>query len=84
MGVTIGGDCSDLCDLGCSCNSFCMGGEKFNDTVYSGLRAPTEVHGVTPCCDVLDTFGVDGMGEDGGRCCAVTSYFIRFLSDVLN
>jgi hypothetical protein len=24
------------------------------------------------------------MGEDGGRCCAVTSYFVRFLSDVLD
>lgn len=69
---------------GCSGNSFCMGGEEFNNTVYSGLRAPAEVHGVTPCCNVLNAFGVDGMGEDGGHCCTLTSYFVRLLSDVLD
>jgi len=61
-----------------------MGGEEFNDTVYSGLRASVEVHWVTPCCHILDTVRVDGMGEGHGHCCAITSYFIRFLSDILD
>ena len=58
--------------------------ERNSTTRSSGLRAPAEVHGVTPCCDVLDAFGVDGIGEDGVCCCAVTSYFLRFLSDTLD
>jgi hypothetical protein len=45
--------------------------------VYKGLVASTEAHGVIPCCEVLDTLGIDSTSEDGGRCWAISFVFGR-------
>jgi hypothetical protein len=37
---------------------FGIGHEEVDDAVDGGLGATAEVHGVAPCCDVLDALGV--------------------------
>lgn len=48
------------------------------------LGSATQVHGVAPGSDVLDAFGVDRAGEDGGGGGAVAGDFVRLGGDVLD
>ena len=66
MDVPLRRDGGDLCNLGCGVYGFGVGREEGEDAVDGGLGAAGEVHGVAACCYVLDAFGVDGAGKDGG------------------
>ena len=59
------------------CDSFGLGREEL-----SCLGVSTEIHGAAAY--VFDAFGVDGTNRDG--CCrgTISSYFVHFLSDILN
>jgi hypothetical protein len=77
-------DGGDLCNLGCGGFGVGVGGGEGEDAVDGGLGAAGEVHGVAACCYVLDAFGVDGAGEDGGCYRSIAGHFVRLLCDILD
>lgn len=59
-------------------------GSDLSDLGCGVYGATGEVHGVAACCYVLDTFGVDGAGKDGGCYRSVTGHFVGLLYDILD
>jgi len=84
MGVTVGGDGSDLSNFSCSRDRLRLSREELDNTVDGSLGTSAKVHGVATGCDVLDTFGIDGACENGRGGGTVTGYLVGFLCDVLN
>ena len=84
MGVTVGGDGSDLGNLGGGGDGLGVAGEELYDTVNGRLGTTTEVHRVAAGCDVFDTFRVDSAGKDGRGGGTVTSNLVRLLGNILH
>ena len=82
--VTVGGNGSDLRNLGRGGDGLRVAGEELDNAVDSSLRTTTEVHGVATRRNVLDTFRVDGTSEDSRGGSTVTSDFVGLLRYILN
>lgn len=83
MLVAVGGDGSNLCNLGASGDIALVCLEVLHDGLDGGLGSPAEIHWVASGSNVLDGLGKDGPGENGGRCGSVTSSLVGLRRDVL-
>ena len=66
LGVLVGGAGADLGDLLGRVDLLAHAGELIDDCVDGGLDATLDLGGVGAGGDVLEAFGVDGLGVDGG------------------
>lgn len=84
VGVAVGGDGGDLSDFLAGGDHPLLGLEEGDDMLDGLLASPAEVHGVAAGSYVLDTFGEDGAGEDGGGSGTITSNLVSLASYILD
>lgn len=83
LGVTVGGNGSDLSNLLAGGDVTLVLLEVVDDGVNSSLDTAAQVHGVAASGNVLDGLGEDGTSKDGGGGGTVTSEFVGLGSDIL-
>lgn len=84
MGITVGGDCRDLSNLSAGGDVFLVLLEIIDHGLNSSLSASSQIHRVAAGGHILDGFGEDGRGKDGGGGSTVTSDFVCLGSNVLD
>jgi hypothetical protein len=83
VGVTVGGDSSNLSNLLTSGDVTLVLLEVVDDRFNSSLDTAAQIHGVAASSNVLDGLREDGTGEDGSGGGTVTSNLVGLGSDIL-
>jgi hypothetical protein len=83
VGVTVGGDSSNLSDLLTGGDVTLVLLEVVDDSINSSLDTAAQIHGVAASSNVLHGLREDGTGEDGSRGGTVTSNLVGLGSDIL-
>ncbi|KAG2021770.1 hypothetical protein GB937_004732 [Aspergillus fischeri] len=83
VGVTVGGDSSNLSDLLTGGNVTLVLLEVVDDSINSSLDTTAQIHGVAASSNVLHGLREDGTGKDGSGGGTVTSNLVGLRSDIL-
>ena len=81
-GIAVGGNGGDLSDL--VADAHADGGKFFDHDFNSLFNTALQLHGIGTGGDVLQTFTVDGFGENGGSGGTVTGDIVGLAGDFLD